>query len=113
MAIPKKPNKSKIEKARKAPTKSTPEAPAKPLKLWIEKVPKRLWRKNLRSEEVGLGKHRWDKLRKAVLEANGPACTICGDTEKPHGHEVWEYREAETGPCVARALCGLIESEDS
>lgn len=64
------------------------------LKLRIELIPKRLWKKNLRSSD-GLGKARWDKLRRKLIEANGTRCTICGSAGH-HGHEVWQYREKKT-----------------
>jgi hypothetical protein len=63
------------------------------LKLRIELVPNRLWEQNLRS---ALGKGRWDKLRRKVIEANGPHCAICGETQRLHGHEVWAYQETKT-----------------
>jgi len=69
-------------------------APAR-LKLRIELVPKRLWERNLRSSD-GLGKARWDKLRRKLLKANGARCAICGSTERLQGHEVWAYREKTT-----------------
>lgn len=61
-------------------------------KLQIELVPKPLWGLNLRSAD-GLGKARWDKLRKGLVEASGARCKICGGTKKLHGHEVWVYRD--------------------
>ena len=64
------------------------------LKLRIELIPKKLFEKNLRSNE-GLGKSRWDKLRGKVIETNGARCTIC-KREGHHGHEVWEYHEKKT-----------------
>lgn len=64
-------------------------------KLQIELVPKPLWGLNLRSAD-GLGKARWDKLRRSLVEASGGRCIICGSTRKLHGHEVWAYREKRT-----------------
>ena len=72
-------------------------------KLQIDLVPEPLWNKNLRDEKWGLGRTRWDKLRKQILEANGPACAICGIVKEPQGHEVWEYDE-QVKPCVARLV---------
>jgi hypothetical protein len=66
------------------------------LKLQIELVPKRLWEQNLRSSE-GLGKARWDKLRRELMKERGPRCEICGATgQRLSGHEVWDYREKKT-----------------
>jgi hypothetical protein len=66
------------------------------LKLRIELIPKPLWDRNLRSGE-GLGKGRWDKLRRQLMKAQGPRCAICGAIgERLHGHEVWDYREKKT-----------------
>lgn len=65
------------------------------LKLRIELVPKPLWEQNLRLSD-GLGKARWDKLRRKLIETQGARCAICGGTERLHGHEVWEYREKKT-----------------
>jgi len=66
------------------------------LKLSIELVPKPLWEQNLRSDE-GLGRERWDKLRRELIKESGSRCAICGATEKRlHGHEVWDYREKKT-----------------
>ncbi len=62
------------------------------LKLRIELVPKPLWGKNLRSS-VGLGKARWDKLRRELIKSNGARCMICGSAENLHGHEVWSHQE--------------------
>jgi hypothetical protein len=64
------------------------------LKLRIELIPKPLWEVNLRSRD-GLGKARWDKLRRKLIETNGTRCAICG-SDGHHGHEVWEYREKKT-----------------
>lgn len=61
-------------------------------RLCIEPVPEPIWGENLRSRSA-LGKYRWRKLRATILEQLGPACAICGRTENPHGHEVWEYTE--------------------
>lgn len=72
------------------------------MKLRIEMVPEPLWGKNLRSDE-GLGRYRWDKLRKAIMAERGKSCIICGSDEQPHGHEVWEYQETKkTG--IARLI---------
>ena len=66
------------------------------LKLRIELVPERLWEQNLRHHD-GLGKHRWDKLRRQIIKKNGARCNICGATDrKLHGHEIWDYREKKT-----------------
>src|SRR5260370_15023545 len=65
------------------------------LRLRIELIPKPLWEQNLRLRE-GLGKERWGKLRRKVIEANGARCTICGARERLHGHEVWDYQEKKT-----------------
>jgi hypothetical protein len=65
------------------------------LKLCIELIPKPLWEQNLRSSG-GLGKARWDKLRRGLIETNSACCAICSSTKKLHGHEVWEYREKKT-----------------
>jgi ribosomal protein S27AE len=66
-----------------------------PLKLRIELVPEYLWGKNLRSNE-GLGKWRWDKLRREIIKKNNARCATCGSTKTLHGHEVWQYREKKT-----------------
>ena len=67
-----------------------------PLKLSIELIPKALWEQNLRSGE-GLGKGRWDKLRRELTKEHGSRCAICGAIGKRlHGHEVWDYREKKT-----------------
>jgi len=98
---------AKQEKARprkKVAIKPRDEIPEPPLKLRIEKVPQPIWKMNLRHETLGLGKHRWDKLRKTIIEDKGAVCAICGDTEKPRAHEVWEYREADKGPSTARLV---------
>src|SRR5712691_8837412 len=65
------------------------------LKLRIELIPRPLWERNLRLSD-GLGKARWGKLRHKLIEKNGARCTICGKTERLHGHEVWAYREKST-----------------
>jgi hypothetical protein len=70
-------------------------APAS-LMLQIELVPKRLWEQNLRSSE-GLGKARWDKLRRELIKERGARCEICGAIrQRLNGHEVWDYREKKT-----------------
>lgn len=65
------------------------------LKLKVELVPKPLWQRNLRSRE-GVGKKRWDKLRRELIKEHGAHCAICGATESTlEGHELWDYRENE------------------
>lgn len=66
---------------------------SKALKLRIELVPRPLHRYNLRSEAVGLGDTGWRKLRRTIIAENGPACQVCGSTERPHAHEIWQYEE--------------------
>jgi len=66
-----------------------------PLKLRVELIPKPLWEQNLRVRD-GLGKARWDKLRRQLIEKHGARCAICGATEHLHGHEIWDYREKKT-----------------
>ena len=61
-------------------------------KLRVEMVPEPLWQMNLRSSDA-LGRYRWDKLRKSMIVKRGPACAICGTTERPHGHEIWKYED--------------------
>jgi hypothetical protein len=63
-------------------------------KLSIELVPEPLWGVNLRSKDA-LGDYRWRKLRKSLLDRQGPGCTICGDGNpaRPIAHEVWDYKE--------------------
>jgi hypothetical protein len=51
------------------------------LKLQIELVPKGLWEQNLRSSE-GLGKARWDKLRRELIKERGARCQICDPEAK-------------------------------
>jgi hypothetical protein len=69
--------------------------PPRRLKLKIELIPKPLWGKNLR--RGGLGKYRWDKLRRQLIDKDGARCIICGATDRKfHGHEVWDYREKKT-----------------
>src|SRR2546430_379522 len=64
------------------------------LHLKIELVPEPLWGKNLRSEKV-LGRYRWRKLRKGLIEERGLNCSVCGSTDRPHAHEVWRYDEGK------------------
>ncbi len=61
-------------------------------RLRIELIPEALWQQNLRSNVVGLGPGRWRKLSRDVRARLGK-CSICGGTERLHGHEVWEYVE--------------------
>jgi hypothetical protein len=75
------------------------------LKLRIEMIPKLLWERNLRLRD-GLGKARWDKLRRQIIAKQGAHCAICGATKQLHGHEVWEYRGKKT---VGTALLLRIE----
>jgi len=60
------------------------------MKLRIQLIPKPLFGHSLRD---ALGKTRWDRLRRGLIKENGACCTICGSTERLHGHEVWAYRE--------------------
>ncbi|MDE2332853.1 MAG: hypothetical protein KGK16_19020 [Bradyrhizobium sp.] len=60
------------------------------MRLRIQLVPKRLFERSLRE---ALGKARWDKLRRKLMETNGAHCEICGNTDRLHGHEVWAYRD--------------------
>lgn len=73
------------------------------MKLRIQLVPKPLFGQNLRS---ALGKGRWDKLRRKLIEANGARCKICGNTERLHSHEIWSYREKSD---VASAVLLKVE----
>ena len=68
-------------------------AMTKPYKLQLDLVPRKLWEYNLRSQEHGLGQYRWRKLRSALIDEHGCACSICGSDERLHGHEVWRYQE--------------------
>jgi hypothetical protein len=61
-------------------------------KLRLELIPRPLWGQNLRSNIVGIGPGRWLKLSKATRSALG-RCTICGGTDRLHGHEKWEFVE--------------------
>jgi hypothetical protein len=62
------------------------------MKLHVEMVPQPIWGMNLRSKG-GLGRYRWEKLRKSILAERGPTCVICASADQPHGHEVWKYEE--------------------
>ncbi|QHP66455.1 hypothetical protein EI171_02910 [Bradyrhizobium sp. LCT2] len=63
------------------------------LKLRVELIPKPLAKLNLRSSE-GIGKARWDKLRRGLVKLRGACCEICGSTgPRLQAHEVWNYRE--------------------
>jgi hypothetical protein len=66
---------------------------ARRLKLRLDLVPEPLWEMNLRSPIHGLGRDRWNKLRKGIVQQYGDKCVICGSSEKLHGHEVWKYEE--------------------
>lgn len=72
------------------------------LRLRITPVPRPLFGLNLRKI---IGKGRWRKIRKALLEENGCVCAICGaepeDVRQIHGHEEWVY-DTSTTPAVAR-----------
>jgi hypothetical protein len=61
-------------------------------RLRIELMPEPLWGQNLRSNVVGLGPGRWLKLSQQVRKRIGK-CSVCGRTERLHGHEVWQYAE--------------------
>ena len=55
-------------------------------------MPKPLWGINLRSDQ-GLGKSRWDTLRRKLKESGQTSCVVCGSTDRLHGHEVWKYQD--------------------
>jgi hypothetical protein len=61
-------------------------------KLKLELVPETLWTGNLRGKQ-GVGKTRWDTLRRNLRSAGQTSCAICGGSERLHGHEVWEYED--------------------
>ena len=61
-------------------------ATQKTLKLKVDMVPQGSW--GLRN---GMSRSKWDKLRKQVHAQNGNKCQVCGATEKPNCHELWEY----------------------
>ena len=68
---------------------------ASSLKLQIQLIPKPLSKRNLRSSE-GLGKERWEKLRRQLIKERGACCEICGATgQRLDAHEVWDYREKD------------------
>jgi hypothetical protein len=56
----------------------------------MELVPQPLWGVNLR---LWLGQGRWRKFRQALIDEGGQQCAICKSPDRPHGHEIWEYRD--------------------
>jgi hypothetical protein len=76
---------------RRIPLRST-KPRRRPFKLKLELVPESLWTRNLRAMQ-GLGKTRWDTLRRNLRKAGQTRCAICGGSERLHGHEVWEYED--------------------
>lgn len=70
-------------------------------------MPEPLWGINLRSKD-GLGKDRWDALRRELKESEQTSCVICGSTDRLHGHEVWEYRDR---PKPQRSIAKLLRVE--
>lgn len=72
----------------------------------VKMVPGPLWGMNLRG---ALGKYRWGKLRRSVIQGRGLRCATCGKTEteskRIFAHEDWQY-ETAADPAVAR-LIGL------
>lgn len=62
------------------------------MKLAMHPVPSSLWQKNLRNE---LGKTRWTRLRKAIIEVRGLTCEICqvsvSQSKDIQAHEAWTY----------------------
>jgi hypothetical protein len=82
------------------------------LKLQLELIPKCLWEQNLRSSE-GLGKARWDKLRRGFIKERGPRCEICGAAaQRLHGHEVWDYREKEAVAVLLKVEIVCVDCHD-
>jgi hypothetical protein len=71
-------------------------------RLHIELVPQPLGGINLR---LRLGSGRWRKLRQARIDAIGPGCAICRSLDRPHAHEIWEYRERkQTGTALLNGV---------
>ncbi len=72
-------------------------------KLRLELVPESLWKINLRSHS-GLGKKRWDKLRRTI---EPKCCAISGSTRRLQGHEVWKYFDKKNVVTLVRVdlLC--------
>ena len=74
------------------------------LKLKCEFVPMPLWGFNLRADQ-GLGKGRWDTLRRKLKESGQTSCVICGSADRLHSHEVWEYHDrSKPEPSIAKLL---------
>ena len=76
-------------------------------RLTIELVPKTCWFSNVRSEVTGKA---WDKIRRAVAQAAGQCCEVCGGRGPKwpvECHEVWEYRDETRVQRLVRmiALC--------
>jgi hypothetical protein len=70
------------------------------MKLAIQLIPRTLFKRTLRE---ALGKARWDKLRRKLVEEAGVRCEICGNTDRLHGHELWSYRQ-KNGVATATLL---------
>ena len=59
------------------------------LKLTIEMLPSRVWRKNVRQ---ALPRGVWNKIRERTFRIHGRKCSICGYEGKAiEVHESWEY----------------------
>jgi hypothetical protein len=72
-------------------------------------VPKPLFERTLRES---LGKARWDKLRHNLVERNGAHCEICGNEDRLHGHEVWEYRDKSGTALLLKVQIICIDCHD-
>jgi len=72
------------------------------LRLAVRPIPKPLHRLNLR---VRLGRYRWRKLRRSLLECRPLRCEICAttvtDARDINAHEEWNY-DVSRSPAVAR-----------
>ena len=82
-------------------------------KLRLELIPKPLWGQNLRSNVVGIGPGRWLKLSRSTRSAVGK-CSVCGGTERLHGHENWKFVEKpRSGVAIlvgVDAICTICHS---
>lgn len=71
------------------------------LKLRIQLIPYKNWRKNLRAE---CSKSIWEALRAEQLSKSNNKCSICGDnTTELHCHEVWDIDHEK----LTQVLVGL------
>ena len=86
-------------------SQGTEESETTTRRLPFSLVPTGLWKRNLRN---AMGKKRWQKLRKELLNGRDLVCDVCrthvDSASDLKGHEQWQYFEKEGAQSIAKLI---------